>query len=161
MKDIKETLAELAGVRAALKTACASMTYNAELREWTAAKIDERCDSILAHITTLEAENARLKADRLEAHDRVLKWQRECNKVGQERDILAADAARMRKALTDATANLAGAASAYRKHAGRAKHLHPKSVADALFTTRADDFDKATERARAALLPSDAEKNDA
>ena len=56
----------------------------------------------------------------------------------------------IREALLDATAHLAGAASAYRTYAKRAAHLG-KVAADPFFTTRANDFDGAVERARAAL----------
>lgn len=56
----------------------------------------------------------------------------------------------LEKALTDATAHLAGAASAYRKHAARHRSLGRAQV-DPFFKTRAADFDKATDRARAAL----------
>ena len=56
----------------------------------------------------------------------------------------------IREALIDATAHLAGAASAYRTYAKRATHLG-KVAADPFFTTRANDFDGAVERARAAL----------
>jgi len=53
-------------------------------------------------------------------------------------------------ALVDATAALAGAASAYRTYARRSAHLG-RGPADALFTTRVGDFDKAVERARRVL----------
>lgn len=56
----------------------------------------------------------------------------------------------LERALLDATANLAGAASAYRKYARRGRHLG-RVDPDPFFTTRASDFDKAVERARAAL----------
>lgn len=56
----------------------------------------------------------------------------------------------MREALTDAAAHLAGAASAYRRHAARHRS-QGRAVADALFSTRADDFDRAARRASAAL----------
>ncbi len=52
------------------------------------------------------------------------------------------------EALKDATANLAGAVSAYETFAGK---FGRKSVQDALFSTRLSDFNKALERARAAL----------
>lgn len=76
--------------------------------------------------------------------------------VRRVRDLAAtaaealAEVERLREALLDAAANLAAAASAYRTYANRASHLGrvPK---DALFTTRAADFDKSVERARAAL----------
>lgn len=42
------------------------------------------------------------------------------------------------------------AASAYEKHASRARHLKPRAVADALFTTRLNDFKQAAARAQAA-----------
>jgi len=63
----------------------------------------------------------------------------------------AAEIARLREALSDATAHLAGAASAYRLYASRNKFLKPRAISDALFTTRATDIDNAVERARAAL----------
>lgn len=56
--------------------------------------------------------------------------------------------------LKDVTAHLVGAASAYRKHASR----HPskgRAVKDPMFSTRADDFDKAVERGLSALKHSD------
>jgi hypothetical protein len=53
-------------------------------------------------------------------------------------------------ALRDATAHLAGAASAYRKHAARHRSVG-RAVADPFFTTRVADFERATERARVAL----------
>jgi len=55
-----------------------------------------------------------------------------------------------REAFLPTAANLAGAASAYRRFARR----HPskgKADVDALFSMRADDFDKAVDYARAAL----------
>ena len=52
--------------------------------------------------------------------------------------------------IVDLLAHLAGAASAYRAFANRAPHLG-KVPADALFTTRAADFDQAVERGRAFL----------
>ena len=54
------------------------------------------------------------------------------------------------EALMDATAHLAGSASAYRKYARRHSSVG-RSEIDPFFTTRADDFDKAVERARLAL----------
>lgn len=54
------------------------------------------------------------------------------------------------EALMDATAHLAGSASAYRKYARRHSSVG-RSEIDPFFTTRADDFDKAVERARRAL----------
>ena len=54
------------------------------------------------------------------------------------------------EALLDATAHLVGAADAYRKHAARHKSKG-RAVPDPMFSTRADDFDKAANRARAAL----------
>ena len=65
------------------------------------------------------------------------------------REIIA-EMERLRAALLDATAHLAGAASAYRTYARRSAHLG-RGPADPLFTTRASDFDRAVERARAAL----------
>jgi hypothetical protein len=64
-------------------------------------------------------------------------------------------------ALVDATASLAGAASAYRSHASRHRSVG-RATADPFFTTRASDFDKAVERARAVLLaPSVVSQKDA
>jgi hypothetical protein len=54
------------------------------------------------------------------------------------------------EALKDATAHLVGAASAYRTHAARHRSVG-RAVPDPFFTTRAADFDKAAERASAAL----------
>ncbi len=51
------------------------------------------------------------------------------------------------EALKDATASLVGAASAYREYARRYKERGPS---DPFFSTRANDFDKAAERAREA-----------
>jgi len=56
----------------------------------------------------------------------------------------------MREALLDATANLVGAASAYRKHAARHRSIG-RAIADPFFTTRAGDLEKAAERAQAAI----------
>ena len=53
-------------------------------------------------------------------------------------------------AFVDATAHLVAAASAYEKHACRDRHLKPRAVADALFTTRLNDFKQAAARALAA-----------
>ena len=53
------------------------------------------------------------------------------------------------EAFVDATAHLVAAASAYEKHASRDRHLKPRAVADALFTTRLNDFKQAAERAQA------------
>ena len=55
-----------------------------------------------------------------------------------------------RDALIAATAALAGSASAYRRYAKRHKSRGIAET-DALFSTRADDFDKAVKAARAAL----------
>ncbi len=56
----------------------------------------------------------------------------------------------LRAALIDATANLAAAASAYRRHASRHRSVG-RAVADPFFTTRVSDFEAAEEHARAAL----------
>ena len=75
-----------------------------------------------------------------------------CNALGTA-DVMeeaADEIERLRTALIDATAHLAGAASAYRKHAARHKS-QGRAVADAMFSTRVVDFEKATDRARAAL----------
>ena len=50
----------------------------------------------------------------------------------------------------DSAAHLVAAASAYEKHASRSRHLKPRAVADALFTTRLDDFKQAAARAQVA-----------
>ncbi len=52
----------------------------------------------------------------------------------------------LQEALIDATAHLAGAASAYKEYAGNAERAGRR---DALYTTRLSDFEKATERASA------------
>lgn len=54
------------------------------------------------------------------------------------------------EAFVDAAAHLVAAASAYEKHASRSRHLKPRAVADALFTTRINDFKQAAARAQAA-----------
>lgn len=54
------------------------------------------------------------------------------------------------EALLDATANLVAAASAYKKHAARHRSVG-RALADPFFTTRSADFEKAAERAQAAL----------
>lgn len=54
------------------------------------------------------------------------------------------------KALTDATAHLVGAASAYRKHAARHRSVG-RATADPFFTTRAVDFEDAADRSREAI----------
>lgn len=60
----------------------------------------------------------------------------------------------LERALLDATAHLAGAASAYRQYACR--HVSKGNpCADPFYSTRVQDFDKATSRARAALTPSE------
>lgn len=64
--------------------------------------------------------------------------------------LAAERAAEMREALLDATANLVGAASAYRKHAARHRSIG-RAIADPFFTTRAVDLEKAAERAQAAI----------
>jgi hypothetical protein len=63
-------------------------------------------------------------------------------------DLAAGERERMREALLDATAHLAGAISAYDKF--RNKGI----TGDALYSTRIADFTKALERARAALAAS-------
>ena len=55
------------------------------------------------------------------------------------------------EALMDATAHLAGASSAYAKHAGRSKAIRPRAIADPFYMTRVQDFDAATLRARSTL----------
>lgn len=59
-------------------------------------------------------------------------------------------AAVLQEALLDATASLVAAASAYRKYASRHKHVG-RAVADPFFCTRVHDFEKAAERAQAAI----------
>ena len=54
------------------------------------------------------------------------------------------------EAFVDVAAHLVAATSAYEKHASRARHLKPRAVADALFTTRLNDFKQAAARAQAA-----------
>lgn len=66
-------------------------------------------------------------------------------RVVREGDLDAAT-----EALKDAAAHLVGAASAYREHAARSSSVGRAKV-DPFFTTRASDFDKAADRARAAL----------
>lgn len=61
-----------------------------------------------------------------------------------------AENAELHEALKDAAANLIGAASAYRVYASRHKSVG-RATADPLFTTRANDFDKAAKRAQDAL----------
>lgn len=65
-----------------------------------------------------------------------------------ERD---AEITRLRKALLDATAHLIAAAASYRTYARRGGDIRPRAEVDAFFTTRARDYDRAAERARAAL----------
>ena len=60
-------------------------------------------------------------------------------------------AQQLEAALRDAAGHLMAAASAYRTYARRYSGLVPKAQTDALFTTRAADFDKAAERARKAV----------
>jgi hypothetical protein len=55
---------------------------------------------------------------------------------------------RLRKALMDATAHLAGAVSAYETFAGNSKRSGKR---DALYSTRLSDFQKALARARTEL----------
>ena len=54
------------------------------------------------------------------------------------------------EAFMDAAAHLVAAAYAYEKHASRSRQLKPRAVADALFTTRLNDFKQAAARAQAA-----------
>jgi hypothetical protein len=62
-----------------------------------------------------------------------------------------AEIARLREALLDATAHLIAAAASYRTYARRGGDIRPRAEVDAFFTTRARDYDRAAERARAAL----------
>lgn len=70
----------------------------------------------------------------------------------------SSEAAKMREALMDATANLVAAASAYQKYAARHRSVG-RATADPMFTTRVADFEKAAKRAQSAIralpLPSD------
>lgn len=54
------------------------------------------------------------------------------------------------EALLDATAHLVAAASAYRTYAARHRSVG-RALADPFFTTRAADFERAAERAQAAV----------
>jgi hypothetical protein len=60
----------------------------------------------------------------------------------------ASEISRLKNALMDATAHLAGATSAYEHFAGNSKRA---GVRDALYSTRLSDFKRALERARAEL----------
>lgn len=100
-----------------------------------------------AELAALRAEVERLKAER----DAALAEGAVIGRMNAMKDA-EAQIGRLREALLDATANLAGAASAYEKHASRNKSVG-RAVPDPLFSTRAQDFHKATERARAALEP--------
>lgn len=53
----------------------------------------------------------------------------------------------MTDAFLDLLAGMTAAASAYREHARRHKDIRPRATADALFTTRAADFDATVQRA--------------
>lgn len=55
---------------------------------------------------------------------------------------------RLKEALMDATAHLAGAVNAYETFVGNGKR---RGVRDALYNTRVRDFQKSLERARSAL----------
>lgn len=57
---------------------------------------------------------------------------------------------RLDEALKDATAHLVGSACAYRKHAARHRSVG-RAVSDPFFSTRVEDFQKAADRATAAL----------
>ena len=59
-------------------------------------------------------------------------------------------AAVLQEALLDATASLVAAASAYRKYASRHRRVG-RAAADPFFCTRVHDFEKAAERAQAAI----------
>lgn len=59
--------------------------------------------------------------------------------------------AELEAGMKDACANLTAAASAYRKHASRRFGMQPRATADPFFSTRAQDFDNAADRARALL----------
>jgi hypothetical protein len=72
--------------------------------------------------------------------------------LAKENSALGAEAARLREGMLDATASLAGAASAYRQYASRHRSVG-RAQADPFFTTRASDFDRAVARARAVLRP--------
>jgi len=80
-----------------------------------------------------------------------------CMKAEAERDAI-------RESLIDAAANLAAAASAYRKYARRYAGITPKAETDAFFLTRVGDFDRAVDRANAAFrgaAPQPEESRDA
>jgi hypothetical protein len=94
-------------------------------RLWTADDADD--PTVVAAPYILAAEHERLMA---------------------ERD---AEIARLWEALLDATAYLVGAASSYRTYARRGGDIRPRAEVDAFFTTRVGDYDRAAERARAAL----------
>lgn len=109
---------------------------------------------LLSALTASEAEVNRMKTyasglfEKLEAAER-----REAGIRGQMKgDRRAAEAreAALVEVLTDATANLTGAASAYRKYAARHRSVG-RATTDAMFKTRAIDFERAAERARQAL----------
>lgn len=72
----------------------------------------------------------------------------EHDRIVAEKD---AEIARLREALLDATAHLIAAAASYRTYARRGGDIRPRAEVDAFFTTRARDYDRAAERARAAL----------
>ena len=76
-------------------------------------------------------------------------WNERCE-LADALEALQAENARLREALVDATAHLAGATSAYKTFARRARRFGQADI-DALYGTRLRDFEKATERARAAL----------
>ena len=104
------------------------------------------------HMT--EGEYAlRLAASIADAEDNNrMVWSSTAGTVALARALLSTSSAvrGMREALIDATAHLAGAASAYRKYARRHRAVGQSEI-DPFFATRADDFDKAVERSRAAL----------
>jgi len=129
-----------------------------------------------ARIAELEAEVARLgDAGRRDAES-IAHWKRQAEaaqrnaalfqsdnaplarEIAAQRSRAEAAEARVKEleaGLTDACAHLNAAASAYRKHAARHSGMRPRAVADPLFSTRAQDFDNAADRARALLSPKD------
>ena len=92
-------------------------------------------------------------AARAEAVERAIRT-RTVAEVGMDAAALSAAAHTLRampgmvEALKDAVAHLAGATSAYKTYAGNSKR---EGVRDALYSTLLKDFEKATERGRAAL----------
>ena len=95
-----------------------------------------------------EVESARLDDVARRITERIEPMLAEHARIVAEKD---AEIARMREALVDATAHLVGAESAYRTYARRYTGITPKAEVDPFFSTRVEDFARATDRARAAL----------